>query len=757
MPVFCVSVVACDILDEESSGENMPLLDTQAPNLTYELIRSVTGAETTIVGKLEVSDDSGIAPNLTFECEIGAIDLNGYIAPSVTSATTDQCRISATDSSNNTTTIALSVEVLPLYTGAVQVISPEFPIRIPSQISIEVEQAFIEEELSVFVNDIRVDGATIGQSVSFFIPQNESIDLRLAFEINGEFWFSVNLDAYDAGFSRSDAEVNLTEKFESFIEQIDTFENDLTGDNLAYVSDLADDLASALTEIENLTDEDIQAVISLIDFFEAGQSASFTDTGAQVSSKRISTDITLSGSDADVIEACETKLEEGEKQALELERANRGGVFARAVREISAARSRLYQRIAAFFQISKIQNSISTLSGEKLEECFVPIATNLQSAVDTGGEELTFENAGISSGEFLIETEYEMPASVSVRFSTYVNSIRGSIRAIRQQITDYLFGEPEFPEIMFEEDERYEDYTILSSDPEVRITTEATSNNRFSIRADILDGVSFERKFEIIGRSLLDSGRDFLKNAVVSRGPPIASDADFAIEVDEVLEASLPEASFATSYELASSTAFGITELVDDQSGVFRYTPNPGYQGQDAFQYSASNSAGESEPATVSISIERPVDEAAWYLGTFTFELLPRDDYKQNPLCPAFSGSPSELVIRTDSPVFDSNGVLSSVDAEVLGATGRWNFIAKEFRAIDFDSLGSLQFFLPDVPRLEGYRVRLDVSLINRLEEDDPDIPEPPGLYGFGRVTFEEPGCRDELALFSPTTPVLVE
>lgn len=57
----------------------------------------------------------------------------------------------------------------------------------------------------------------------------------------------------------------------------------------------------------------------------------------------------------------------------------------------------------------------------------------------------------------------------------------------------------------------------------------------------------------------------------------------------------------AYTYAVKSSPSHGLVRVVDVDHVI--YTPTPGYVGPDSFTYSATDNNGESDPATVTISV----------------------------------------------------------------------------------------------------------------------------------------------------------
>lgn len=59
----------------------------------------------------------------------------------------------------------------------------------------------------------------------------------------------------------------------------------------------------------------------------------------------------------------------------------------------------------------------------------------------------------------------------------------------------------------------------------------------------------------------------------------------------------------AIVYAAPSTPAHGTTSAPDPNTGALTYTPAAGYRGTDSFTYAASNAGGQSEPATVTLTI----------------------------------------------------------------------------------------------------------------------------------------------------------
>lgn len=83
--------------------------------------------------------------------------------------------------------------------------------------------------------------------------------------------------------------------------------------------------------------------------------------------------------------------------------------------------------------------------------------------------------------------------------------------------------------------------------------------------------------------------------------PPVAHDDEVKTQVNETLRGEL-QADFADSFRITSQPVNGTLEL-DSTAGVYLYTPSLEFTGADSFRFVAINERGESQPATVSITV----------------------------------------------------------------------------------------------------------------------------------------------------------
>ena len=122
------------------------------------------------------------------------------------------------------------------------------------------------------------------------------------------------------------------------------------------------------------------------------------------------------------------------------------------------------------------------------------------------------------------------------------------------------------------------------------------------------------------------SGNSFAGHSVyefttIDNTPPIALSAQFILQEDSVLNATLPPASDAESqpltYTLTANPGHG--SIVVNADGSFSYTPASNYSGPDSFSYTVSDGEMASVATTVSFSITPVVDRI---LGTSADDTL---------------------------------------------------------------------------------------------------------------------------------------
>lgn len=119
-----------------------------------------------------------------------------------------------------------------------------------------------------------------------------------------------------------------------------------------------------------------------------------------------------------------------------------------------------------------------------------------------------------------------------------------------------------------------------------------------------------------IGRAELDGDDvtlDFIPTekaacgvAVTAQAVPAPSCADLnhRVQVGEHLDIELDCTAPADfTYELVDPPAHGSLTAFDAEAGTVRYTPDPGFQGNDSFTYRASNDGGTSGLATVTLDV----------------------------------------------------------------------------------------------------------------------------------------------------------
>ena len=93
--------------------------------------------------------------------------------------------------------------------------------------------------------------------------------------------------------------------------------------------------------------------------------------------------------------------------------------------------------------------------------------------------------------------------------------------------------------------------------------------------------------------------------------PPTASNMMLVISEDTVgsgLLAGTSQDGSALAYQLVSNGSLGTAAILDAAAGTFRYTPLANVHGTDSFSYKLSDANGESNIATVTVTIN-PVND----------------------------------------------------------------------------------------------------------------------------------------------------
>ncbi len=102
--------------------------------------------------------------------------------------------------------------------------------------------------------------------------------------------------------------------------------------------------------------------------------------------------------------------------------------------------------------------------------------------------------------------------------------------------------------------------------------------------------------------------------------PPVASDISLQGNEDSPITGQLlveTDTGADLEFSVASGPANG-TLTIEDGNGIFSYIPSPDFSGVDTFNYTASNDAGSSAPATVTLTLSPINDLPVANNGSFT-------------------------------------------------------------------------------------------------------------------------------------------
>ncbi len=100
---------------------------------------------------------------------------------------------------------------------------------------------------------------------------------------------------------------------------------------------------------------------------------------------------------------------------------------------------------------------------------------------------------------------------------------------------------------------------------------------------------------------------------------PTAQNGSFDADAGVATEGTLGAVN-AERYEIVSQPTLGTVELVDAAAGRFRYTGRPGNTRIDSFTFRAINRVGQSEPATIAVSLNQIPTLSQQVVGTWSVQ-----------------------------------------------------------------------------------------------------------------------------------------
>ncbi|PSB23629.1 Ig-like domain-containing protein [Stenomitos frigidus] len=194
-----------------------------------------------------------------------------------------------------------------------------------------------------------------------------------------------------------------------------------------------------------------------------------------------------------------------------------------------------------------------------------------------------------------------------------------------------------------------------------------------------------------IGTALSDTKTLFVNVGGALNSPPTANPDSYTTTRNTALTAAGqgvlandtdPENNALTANLLTTPTN---GTVVFNSSGTFTYTPNTNYVGSDRFTYQASDGIGNSNPATVSISVTAPVNQAPLAVAdAFTLNqnstfssgnVLTNDSDPDNnvPLTAQLVANPTQGTLT-----LNSNGSFTYIPTTNFTGTDRFTYVAKD-------------------------------------------------------------------------------
>ena len=120
--------------------------------------------------------------------------------------------------------------------------------------------------------------------------------------------------------------------------------------------------------------------------------------------------------------------------------------------------------------------------------------------------------------------------------------------------------------------------------------------DNFMIRSNMAGGGSIDTKISV---AVLNAERDAFDRTVTLD----LTQSESFLDIFVILQSEFESESVSYSIAAGGYPSNGSVVLRDAETGEFRYTPNPGFVGQDSFVYRASPSSGQSETGVVTINV----------------------------------------------------------------------------------------------------------------------------------------------------------
>jgi hypothetical protein len=297
----------------------------------------------------------------------------------------------------------------------------------------------------------------------------------------------------------------------------------------------------------------------------------------------------------------------------------------------------------------------------------------------------TFEH-GIDT-ELYLETEYQFPDTVLTVFENARKALEYVDFLVPNKWSDFVNRESillkERPDILY----------LSTSDTEIEGNI-SISDSLFNLSFTYSDSTGTfldtqARSFSFSVTDSMNTSDSINLETQASLEFPLPSVKDqsfFLADVGETLRDTL-KAYFATNINLIASPDSGILQLSSSSfyNEVFTYYPNDGFTGVDQFKYTVSNYRGESDTATVTISV---ADSIGYYtqaaIGDWT---TVNEDGDGEAYTMTLEENGTFFIVTADGRVFDRSNyqweIFKSNGKYFMGIQGFWHPAFNEFRVVD--------------------------------------------------------------------------
>ncbi len=459
--------------------------------------------------------------------------------------------------------------------------------------AIELEQGI---NASIFISDIDT-------TLLFGVPEIETGQHILSFEINGQ---PISLD-YEIG--TYEPITNPEEYITTSMSDIrTTFESVLVGSTDSEEIEFINSVLSNISSLENQLSQFSESDLAII--------ARFFKTNSVVDTNNLILSVIQTNRTKTFLNGCDEIAARIKKETLRMVFGTvgvagilGGGGYLLLVGTNPYAWGALILGGALFY---KTRTTVINSLGE-LIDCFSPDGQEITGDVQKSNpvrskslnEDTIYDLEHIEELNLRIITKYIAPESVRSVFKELQKAIDNSSVKFPKSWFSFLDRTVEF------RTESPNNIYIKTSDPKIEGTA-TISDTLITVSFAYTDSTS--RLNDIQARSFsftLSDSSDVFETETINVSAeatleyplPIAEDQSiFIADKGERIEAFL-NSYFSTTLNLTSDVEHGTLDIVSSYGGRFFYTPNDDFTGVDQFKYTLTNYRGESDTATVTISV----------------------------------------------------------------------------------------------------------------------------------------------------------